>query len=163
MIQGIYMKNGLVTARGSAPLSREEREHLSQATTVEQFFMSEKALSAQARAQGLGLDVVRMVDRQRASERCADTIMHLSQQQVTLEGASFLEGIWDESEVGQSLVWPRAERNRRLAQTDYVEYPGYRAGKSEERLAAEDAYRAQLRELPDTHPDPALIVWPGRP
>lgn len=62
--------------------------------------------------------------------------------------------------VGEMLPWPRGERNRRLAATDYVDAAGWRTSQSAEALAACDAYRAALRDLPTTSPDPWNVQWP---
>lgn len=67
---------------------------------------------------------------------------------------------WPEAIVGQPLGWPRTKRNRLLSESDYVDSPGWRADKSTALLAMQDARRAALRALPETHPDPQAIVWP---
>lgn len=59
--------------------------------------------------------------------------------------------------------WPaiRAERDARLAATDWTQLPDAPLGASQS--AAFAAYRQALRDLPDQFPDPASIVWPAEP
>lgn len=68
---------------------------------------------------------------------------------------------WPEAVVGQAPGWPRTKRNRLLSESDYVDSPGWRAGKDPTLLAAQDALRAALRALPETYPDPLSIIWPA--
>ena len=55
----------------------------------------------------------------------------------------------------------RAERDTRLAATDWTQLPDAPLGASQS--AAFAAYRQALRDLPDQFPDPASIVWPIAP
>lgn len=51
----------------------------------------------------------------------------------------------------------REERNRRLAETDYLAL-------ADHTLSADmTAYRQSLRDLPSNTPDPANPVWPTKP
>ena len=57
----------------------------------------------------------------------------------------------------QSLSWLRAERNRLLAETDYLAL-------ADTTLTDEmRAYRQALRDLPSNTADPANPVWPEKP
>lgn len=53
----------------------------------------------------------------------------------------------------------RVVRNSKLSDTDWTQLPDAPASKKE----AWAAYRQQLRDLPQTYPDPAAIVWPSEP
>ena len=81
------------------------------------------------------------------------------------EGQTLVEGAqdWPEAAPGRVLGWPRHARNVRLVASDFVDNPGWRAGKSEDVLSAWDDYRQVLRDLPDASPDAAAVVWPEAP
>lgn len=63
----------------------------------------------------------------------------------------------------QAPLWAalRAERDARLADTDKIMLPDYPV--SEEARAAWTAFRAALRDLPQTTLDPANPEWPEMP
>lgn len=67
--------------------------------------------------------------------------------------------IYSESVVGAPLQWPRAERARRLAETDWTQAADVDAS-IRDRFSA---YRAALRDLPNVCPDPLAVVWPSKP
>lgn len=55
----------------------------------------------------------------------------------------------------------RAERDRRLAASDYSQFPDYPISAAEREAWA--AYRQALRDLPTTITNPADIAWPVPP
>jgi hypothetical protein len=55
----------------------------------------------------------------------------------------------------------RAERNRRLAATDWTQLAD--AHLSQEKKDAWSAYRQELRDLPDVVTDPTQVPWPVAP
>jgi len=57
----------------------------------------------------------------------------------------------------------RAIRNRRLAACDHCGLADVRAGMDSEDLAAWDAYRQALRDLPGQAGFPDTVTWPQRP
>ena len=63
----------------------------------------------------------------------------------------------DRLEAAQPMVELREERNRRLAETDYLALSD--ATLSEEMRT----YRQALRDLPDNTSDPANPTWPVKP
>lgn len=65
--------------------------------------------------------------------------------------------------IPPSTDWPaiRAERNRRLSATDWTQLAD--APLSPAGVTAFADYRQALRDLPDTSPDPASLVWPEAP
>lgn len=69
------------------------------------------------------------------------------------------EDIEDERE--QALVLLRAERDRRLAASDWTQMPD--APLAEAAREAWRLYRQALRDLPETTTDPAAPEWPAPP
>ena len=55
----------------------------------------------------------------------------------------------------------RAKRNQLLSESDWTQLPDNVL--SAEKKAAWAAYRGELRNLPETYPDAAVIVWPQPP
>lgn len=71
--------------------------------------------------------------------------------------ADELQAELDRLAAAQPLVELREERNRRLAETDYLAL-------SDVTLSTEMAeYRQALRDLPDNTSDPANPTWPVKP
>ena len=63
----------------------------------------------------------------------------------------------DRLEAAQPMVELREERNRRLAETDYLALPDVP-------MSSEmTTYRQALRDLPANTTDPANPVWPTKP
>jgi len=80
------------------------------------------------------------------------------------EGELYLSpAVYSEAEIRQPLPWPRAWRGRLLAETDFWELPSVRAAAGSVRNEARDAWRAALRDLPETCPDPWDVTLPERP
>lgn len=71
--------------------------------------------------------------------------------------ADELQAEIDRLEAAQPLVELREERNRRLAETDYLALS--------DATLSEDmrTYRQALRDLPDNTSDPANPTWPVKP
>tara|TARA_R100000005_G_C4879747_1_gene132009 strand:- start:24 stop:350 length:327 start_codon:yes stop_codon:yes gene_type:complete len=71
--------------------------------------------------------------------------------------ADELQAELDRLEAAQPLVELREERNRRLAETDYLALSDV--------TLSEDmrTYRQALRDLPDNTSDPANPTWPVKP
>jgi hypothetical protein len=68
---------------------------------------------------------------------------------------------WDEHLAAQPLKELRQERNRRLAEVDWIFSSDYQI---EDTLYKEWlAYRRALRDLPSTTEDPANPTWPEKP
>jgi len=55
----------------------------------------------------------------------------------------------------------RRQRDRLLRDSDYTQIPDFPI--SDEDRGAWAAYRQQLRDLPETIPDPATVAWPQPP
>lgn len=71
--------------------------------------------------------------------------------------ADELQAELDRLEAAQPMVELREERNRRLAETDYLAL-------SDVTLSSEmSTYRQALRDLPANTTDPANPVWPTKP
>lgn len=65
-------------------------------------------------------------------------------------------GMYAESVVGGPLLWPRRYRDKLIAATDWTQGADI-PGDLQARYAS---YRAALRNLPETYPDPLNITWP---
>lgn len=73
-----------------------------------------------------------------------------------------IQGKWDDAlilKIGLNTL--RQERNRRLAEVDWIFTSDYDLSVSDH--AAWMAYRKALRDLPSTTEDPANPVWPEKP
>lgn len=57
----------------------------------------------------------------------------------------------------------RRERDKRLAASDWTQFPDAQANLSTEKKTEWAAYRQALRDIPQTFADPADIVWPVSP
>lgn len=68
---------------------------------------------------------------------------------------------WNEYVAAQPMKNLRKERNRRLAEVDWIFSGDYQL--SEEEWGAWTTYRQALRDLPSTTEDPANPVWPEKP
>lgn len=90
----------------------------------------------------------------------------LAKAKVIAEGASVVvveEVDYAESQIGQPLAWPRLKRDRLLAACDWTQQADVLASMAADKKAAWTAYRAALRNLPQTSPDPLAIIWPVAP
>lgn len=57
----------------------------------------------------------------------------------------------------------RNERNRLIAETDYVVLPDYWETLSKSKQSAWKQYRKDLRDITDAFPDPSMVVFPEKP
>lgn len=63
--------------------------------------------------------------------------------------------------IAQAWGLIRAERDRRIAATDYTQMPD--APLTAEQRQAFAAYRQALRDIPQDHNSPDAVVWPDLP
>lgn len=67
------------------------------------------------------------------------------------------EQAWANGQADRNLAALRAERDQRLAETDYLAL-------SDNTLSAEmTTYRQALRDITDTYSDLDTVVWPTKP
>jgi hypothetical protein len=66
-----------------------------------------------------------------------------------------------QAKLDQAWTQLRAERNRRLAATDWVALAD--AHLSQDKKDAWFAYRQELRDLPESITDPVQVTWPDFP
>lgn len=80
---------------------------------------------------------------------------------AVLDSVAAIVDAHDPAAVETKRAWNalRAERNARLAATDYTQLPDAPA----ELQTDWQAYRQQLRDLPENTVDPANPVWPDTP
>lgn len=76
------------------------------------------------------------------------------------------QGLADQKAADSAAAGPdwsavRAQRDGLLARSDWTQIPD--TPLSAEERAAWAAYRQQLRDLPDSGPDPDAVVWPEPP
>jgi len=57
------------------------------------------------------------------------------------------------------MAWIRGERDRRIAETDWTQLPDV----PEATRIAWQAYRQELRDIPQNYTDPLSITWPTKP
>lgn len=57
------------------------------------------------------------------------------------------------------MIVIRAERDRRIAETDWTQLPDV----PDETKSKWQAYRQELRDVPQNNTDPANVVWPTKP
>jgi len=79
----------------------------------------------------------------------------------TIPLSAEVQQLLDEEAAAAPARWAkllRRERNKRLAETDYLGLPDF-GGFSDEMLN----YRQALRDLPANTTDPANPVWPTKP
>lgn len=68
-----------------------------------------------------------------------------------------------EATIGEPVPWPRAKRDALLAACDWTQQPDVKAAMAADKQAAWVTYRAALRNLPTTSPDPRAVTWPVAP
>lgn len=65
------------------------------------------------------------------------------------------------ADAGMAMANLRQERDRRLTDCDWTQLPD--APLSTEQIGDWRTYRQQLRDLPESAPDPWNPIWPARP
>ena len=72
-----------------------------------------------------------------------------------------LDDAWPQVEHDRKWSGMRAERDRRLAASDWTQLADNSLTAPD--IAAWAAYRQQLRDIPQDWNDPDLVVWPDKP